>query len=109
MTFAALLINTCTVERATNSGDTNFGNPTKAWTNHLADQACRLSGQTGREAQNSTEVTQVDEVLFMQDVDVTEGDRVTVDSVLYEIVHVTTKQDSAGDHHKELDLVRVKA
>ena len=109
MTFTTLLINTCTVERFTNSGDTNFGNPTKVWADHLTAQACRLSDASGRESQGSTESTQVDEVLFMQDVDVTEADRVTVDSVLYEIVFVTDKQDSDNNHHKELGLVRVKA
>ena len=108
MTFTTLLINTCTVERFTSSGETNFGNPTKVWADHLTAQACRLSSAKGREAQGSTESTQVDEVLFMQDVDVTEGDRVVVDSVLYEIVFVTDKQNGTADHHKELGLVRVK-
>ena len=108
MSFTTLLINTCTVERFTSAADSAFGNEVKNWANHLTDQACRLSSAKGREVQNGTEVTQVDEVLFMQDVDVTEADRVTVDGVLYEIVHVTDKQDGTTEHHKELDLVRVK-
>ena len=109
MSFAALLINSGQIERYTNSGDDDWGNATEVWANHLAVQPCRLSSASGREVQSGTEITQVDEVLFMNDVDVTEGDRITVDSVLYEIVMVATKQNGASDHHKELSLVRVKA
>ena len=108
MTFATLLINSGQIERSTSSGDTSFGNPTKVWANHLSAQDCRLSSASGREVQSGTEVTQVDELLFMNDVDVVEGDRITVDSVAYEIVMVAVKQNGTGDHHKELGLVRVK-
>ena len=109
MSYAALLINSCQFERSTDSGASGFGNPTDVWADHLAVQDCRLSSARGRERQSGTEVVQVDEVLFTDDIEVTEHDRVTVDSVLYEIVFVTDKQDSSGNHHKELDLVRVKA
>ena len=108
MTFATLLINSGQIERSTSSGDTSFGNPTKVWTNHLSAQDCRLSSASGREVQNGTEVTQVDELLFMNDVDVTEADRITVDTVLYEIVFVADRQNGTGDHHKELGLVRTE-
>ncbi len=114
MTFASLLINTGQFERWTDGGPSEFGNPTRVYANHLVAQPCRLSlgGQkaaaSGRERQNATEVTQVDAVLFCNDIDVTEHDRVTVDSALYEIVLVADRQNGTGDHHKELSLVRVK-
>ena len=107
MSFPALLINICVIERWVDLGPTVFGNPTKDWGPHLTVDG-RLSSAKGRERQNGTEVVQVDEVLFLEDVDVTEADRVTVDGVLYEIVFVTDKQDGTGNHHKELELVRVK-
>ncbi len=109
MSFATLLINSCQFERWSDLDDSAFGNPTKEWSDQLAVQPCRLSSASGRQRQNDTEVVQVDEVLFVNDIDVTEYDRVTVDGVLYEILFVTDKQDGSGDHHKELDLVRVKA
>ncbi len=109
MTFATLLINSCQFERWTDSGASAFGNVTEVWADHLAVQSCRLSSANGRQRQNATEVVQVDEVLFTNDIEVTEHDRVTVGGVLYGILFVTDKQDGAGDHHKELDLVRVKA
>ena len=114
MSYATLLINSCQFERWTGSGASGFGNPTEVYSDHLAVQPCRLSKSGGsassgnRERQSATEVTQTDRVLFCNDIDVTEHDRVTVDSVLYEIVFVTDKQDGSGNHHKELDLVRVK-
>ena len=108
MTFATLLINSAQIERSPSSGATTFGNPTKVWANHLSAQDCRLSSPSGREVQNGTEVIQVDEQLFMNDVDVVEGDRITVDTVLYEIVFVAVRQNGTADHHKELGLVRVK-
>ncbi len=107
MSYVTLLINTAVIERYVAGAADAYGNPTKAWGAHLTVDG-RLSSANGRQRQNATEVVQVDEVLFLEDVDVTEADRVTVDGVLYEIVFVTDKQDSAGDHHKELDLVRVK-
>ncbi len=117
MTFATLLINSCQFERFTDSGASAFGNATEVWADHLAVQPCRLSKGGGggsassgnRQRQGATEVTQTDRVLFCNDIDVTEHDRVTVDGVLYEILFVTDKQDGSGDHHKEIDLVRVKA
>ena len=116
MTFATLLINSCQFERWTDSGASGFGNQTKVYANHLAVQPCRLSkgggggsaGSGNRERQDATEVTQTDRVLFCNDIDVTEHDRVTVDGVVFEIVYVETKQGGVADHHKELDLVRVK-
>jgi len=108
MSYASLLINVCVIERFAAGVADAFGNPAKNWAAHLTVDG-RLSSATGRERQDATEVTQVDEMLFLEDVDVTEHDRVTVDGVTFNIVFVTDKQNGTGDHHKELGLVRVKA
>ena len=107
MSYASLLINNCVIERWVTLGPSAFGNPTKDWGPHLTVDG-RLSSANGRERQDATEVVQVDEVLFLENVDITEHDRVTVDGVLYEIVFVTDKQNGTANHHKELGLVRVK-
>ncbi len=109
MTFATLLTSLCTIERWTAGGSTAFGNPVKVWANHLVDEPCRLSDAKGRQRQDGTEVVQSDQILFIGAVDVTENDRVTVDGILYDIVFVDELEDSTVEHHKELDLVRVKA
>ena len=109
MSYSTLLINECLVERWTDGGTDAYGNPTKTWADHLVDESCRLSYPKGRQLQTLTEVVPITEMLFMGDVDVTEHDRVTVDSTLYDILHVAHRQDGIDSHHLELDLQRVIA
>ena len=109
MSFADLLINTCTVERYPLGVFDALGNPTKAWADHLVDKPCRLSHSIGREIQRESEVVVVDEVLFINDMDILERDRIIVDGVTYHILFVAAIQDSVGVHHLEIDLERVKA
>ena len=56
MSYATLLINSCQFERWEDLEDSDFGNPTKEWTDHLAAQSCRLSSARGRQRQFGTEV-----------------------------------------------------
>jgi hypothetical protein len=109
MAFTSLLINTCTIKRWTDGGTDDYGNPVKTWADHLVDQACRISYPKGRQVQRGTEVVPVEAMLFLEDVDVTEHDKVIVDGTEYEILFVATLQDDSGDHHKELLLKRVIA
>jgi len=108
MSYASLLINLATVERYVAGAADAYGNPAEAWANHLVDEPCRLSDAKGRQRMDGTEVVQVDELLFMNDVDVIEHDRVTVDGTLYEILFVDELEDSTVGHHLELDLVLVR-
>lgn len=100
MAFADLLINTCTVRRYTDIGTDDYGNPIKDWTDHLPNQACRLMAGAGREVTVGAEVVIADYKLFIQDVAITEQDRVIVDDVTYEVVLVAPRQDDTGNHHK---------
>ena len=108
MSYATLLINAIVVRRYTDGGTDAYGNPTKVWADHLSIDG-RISYPKGRQVQRGTEVVPVDAVLFLEEVDVTEDDRAVVDGTTYEIVFVATLQDSAGSHHMELSLVRVKS
>jgi len=107
MSFSTLLISTCTIKRYTSASQDSYGQPVKTWADHLVNQKCRLSYPKGRQVQRNTEVIPVEAVLFMEDVDVTEHDKVVVDGTEYEILFVATLQDGSGDHHKELSLRRV--
>jgi len=109
MTYSDLLISTCTVTRYAPGAIDAYGNPTKAWANHLVGQKCRISYPKGKQIQRGTEVVSVDAMLFMENVDVTVHDRVIVDTITYEILFVADPQDAVGNHHKELSLVRVIA
>lgn len=106
MTYSSLLINSFITQRYVAGAQDAYGNPAKAWANYLTGD-CRISYPKGRQVQRGTEVVPVDAVLFMQDIDVTEHDRVVVDGITFEILFVATLQDSTGEHHMELDLKRV--
>lgn len=107
MTYSSLLVNTCTTERYTSVNNDAYGQPIKLWVDYLIDEPCRISYPRGRQIQRETEIVPVEAVLFMDDVDVTEHDRVTVDTILYEILFVARLQDGTDNHHKELSLKRV--
>lgn len=109
MAFSDLLISTCTVKRYTSASQDSYGQPVKTWSDHMVDQKCRLSYPKGRQVQRDTEVIPVEAVLFLEDVDVTEYDKVMVDGTEYEILFVARLQDGSGNHHKELSLRRVIA
>lgn len=104
MSFDDLLINTCTVRRYTEGAAGDYGTPAKTWTDHLTDQACRLMATNGRETKVGAEVVIADYKLFIADVDITEQDRVVIDSTTYEVLLVADRQDSDDVHHKECYL-----
>ena len=106
MTFEALLINSAIVERYTSITKDDYGNPVKVWANHLTLWG-RISYPKGRQLQTETEIIPVEAVLFIENEEVTEYDRVTVDGTLYEILFVADSQDVIGNHHKELSLKRI--
>ena len=108
MSYTSLLISTCTVERYTAGAADAYGAPVRTWADHLTDQACRLSVPTtrdqSREVVVGAEVVLADYKLFMQDVDVTEQDRILLAAITYEILLVQRRSDGAVGHHKELFL-----
>lgn len=101
MSFTNLLINTCTVRRNTPGAQDNYGNPAESWGDYLSDQACRLMAGSGREVKVGAEVVIAEYKLFIADVDITEQDRVVIDSITYEVLLVADKQNGTSNHHKE--------
>ena len=106
MSYLELLINTCTIRRWADSGTDAYGNPTKVWADYLT-KPCRLVAGSGREVKVGAEVVVSNFRLFLEDVDVTERDRVAAGGDIYEVVLVSDRQDGSGVHHKECDLVVV--
>lgn len=103
MSFESLLINTCTIRRNTPGIADDYGQPTASWGDHLTGQACRLEASPalgGREIKVGAEVVIADYRLFIGDVDITERDRVIIDSITYEILLVEVYSDSVNAHHK---------
>ena len=110
MSYLSLLINTCTVQRYAEGVADDYGTPTLTWADHLTDIACRLSSGSaktqGREIKVGAELVIADHTIFLGDVDVTEQDRIVIDSDTYEVLMVVDRKDGATSHHKEC-FVRV--
>ena len=112
MSYTSLLINACTVQRFTAGAPDDYGTPTLTWADHLTDIACRLSSgstsTTGREIKVGAEIVIADHTIFLGDVDVTEQDRIVIDSDTYEVLMVVDRKDGATSHHKECYLRTVR-
>lgn len=108
MSFTDLLISTCTIRRFAEGALDDYGAPAQTWSDYLVNQACRLSSGSGREVMIGAEVVVADYKLFLGDVDVTEQDRVIMDTVTYEVLLVINRQNGLIDHHKECLLRTVR-
>lgn len=108
MAYADLLINTATIQRHTVTGTDEYGQPVYNWANHLPDEPCRLMDAGGREIKVGAEVVIADYKLFLRDVDITEQDRVVIDTITYEVLLVELRQNGVGGHHKECYLKVVR-
>ena len=102
MSFASLLINTCTTQRFIPGAIDDYGNPSKNWVDFYINEPCRLDTAGGREVQVGAEVVIADALLFIGGtVDITEQDKVVMGTVTYEILLAELVQDGVGSHHKE--------
>ena len=110
MSFDSLLVNTCTIKKLSQAPLTPdlYGNPAVSWTDVLGEP-CRWSTPANREVKIGAEVVIADLQLFLSDdADVTEQDRIELDTVTFEILSVSPRQDGFGGHHKELMIRTVK-
>jgi len=109
MSYLALLINTCTTRRFPAGGAVDtYGIPAKVWVNCLTNIACRWSTPSNREVKVGAEVVLADLQLFLGDVDITEQDRVVLDTKTYEVLSASRRQDGVGSHHMECLLRAVR-
>ena len=102
MSYTSLLIDTCTTQRFTEGAVDAYGNPALTWADYLTDEACRLVASSGREIKVGAEIVVADYKLFLGDVDITEQDRVVIDSLTYEILLVQDYADHTASHHKQV-------
>ena len=110
MSFTSLLVNTCTVRRFVAGAQDSYGNPAKAWADHLVDEPCRWSTPSNREVKIGAEVVIADLQLFLEaDTDITEQDRVVLDSgATYEVLSAADRQNGTSNHHVECLLRTVR-
>ena len=102
MSFANLLIHTCTVQRYTEGAQDDYGNPILTWDlTYIEDEPCRLTASSGKEIKVGAEIVIADYKLFLDTVDITEQDRVVISGDTYEILSVQDYADSSASHHKQ--------
>ena len=108
MSFASLLIHTCTVKKFGSVSDDDYGNPIKVWVDDATDD-CRLTASPGREIKVGAEVVVADYKLFVKGtLDITEQDRVVISGVTYEVLLVQGYSDGTILHHKQCWLRTVR-
>jgi len=110
MSYTSLLINSTTILEDTGAAPDTYGNTIPDWTPvaGLVDIDCRLTATSGREILVGAEVVVADYKLFLEDIIITEQNRVRMGAVDYEILLVTDRQDGISSHHKELFLRTVR-
>ena len=120
MSYSSLLINWCAVLEDTGATTDGSGHTIPDWTAVAGyeDIACRLMTTTGQEVIVGAEVVIAYYKLFLEDITITEQNRVGVwvynsvtlawDYVIYEIILVNLKQDGSVGHHKECYLKVVR-
>ncbi|MCJ7829315.1 MAG: hypothetical protein MUP81_06215 [Dehalococcoidia bacterium] len=109
MSYTDLLINTCKTQRRHPGAIDDYGNPAPGWADELPNTTiCRWSTPSNREIKVGAEVVIADLQLFLEDVDITEQDRVVLDSKTYEVLSAARRQNGAGDHHMEALLRTVR-
>lgn len=101
MSYKSLLINLCKIEYFTEGLPDPYGHPDLTWHTRYDDKECRLVASTGTELKVGAEIVVADYKLFLEDVTITEQDRVTIDSKVYEILLVQDYADSLASHHKQ--------
>ena len=106
MSYTSLLVETCTVRRFTEGSAGNYGNKALTWADHLTDEPCRLVASSGKEIKVGAEIVVADYELFLGNVDITERDKVIVNSITYEVLLVSNYVDGTAAHHTQC-LLRI--
>jgi hypothetical protein len=108
MSYDSLLIHTCDIEHFAEGAIDDYGIPAKIWTATYEDEPCRHVSGNPREIRIGQEVVIVSDQLFVGDIDITEQDRVIIDTITYQVLSVIFREDSLGAHHKECFIEVVK-
>ncbi|MBA7641807.1 hypothetical protein ES703_49492 [subsurface metagenome] len=101
MSYTSLLIHKCLIEYFTEALPDPYGVPVKTWHTRYDDKECRLVASTGTELKVGAEIVVADYKLFLEDITITEQDKVTIDSKVYEILLVQDYADGLANHHKQ--------
>jgi len=106
MSILSLLTQTATIKRGTDTATKEYGLPVKTWATS-STVACLLDESGGKEFIWKTRSVRSDATLYLPyGTDITEQDRVVVDSINYEVGPIV---DPANQHsHLEAQIWAVK-
>lgn len=109
MTFSSLLISTATVTRLNEDGYDDYGNIVQDWVVEHDDVPCRVDYRGGNENIEDRNTVTLTAIIFIgADVTVLHLDRITVDSVVWEVSDAPTlRQNGTGPHHYEVPVEKV--
>jgi len=94
MSYSSLLIHACDIKRFTEGIPPDaYGNPVLTWATLATDTPCRLTTSSGRELKVGAELVIADYKLFLENVDITEQDVVSIDSKDYEVLLIENYAD----------------
>jgi len=102
MSFSSLLIHSALIERVS-AGAKDSGNlDTETWATLASLVPCRVDSDGGKEVYREAQLVLSTHRIFMADRDVTEKDRITVNSQVFDVLVKESKLGAAGVHHLEL-------
>jgi len=109
MSFATLLSNTCTIRRKSLGAADAHGHAVETWADSTTGVPCRLVTTGGNEKQANELIVIADYKLICgSSVDVTERDRIEIDSVEYDILLVSSIYGASSVHHQELKIRMIR-
>jgi hypothetical protein len=103
VSFRSLLISSALIERETEDGFDDYGNPVVVWDEVTDDVPCRLVETGGEELDDDrTSVTRTGTLFVQAGTDLSVLDRVTVNGATWEVFGPPiSPQNSVGVHHIE--------
>ena|ERR1035437_8998213 len=106
MSFIDLLIHVCIIQRPTPGTVDAYGVPAKSWNaTYLTNVPCRFAQQTGKQFWNGVQLEVIDFKVFLEDIDVTEQDRIVWEGNYYKVLQVDQIGDATvNHHHRELQV-----
>ena len=107
MSYTGLLNDTCDIEDFTSVADAH-NQPTKTWATKHGATPCRMTSTKGDEIHIRLQVMVSYWKLFIENIAVTEQDRVLFGGDYYNILLVQPCIGYAATHHMELNLEKVE-
>lgn len=107
-----LLFQRCTIQRFPDDGaQDSHGKPAQVWADIATNVACRRRVAGGAEtfADEDKTATAAREIIYLnRGQDITEKDRIVLESVTYDVLRVNRISAGRREHHRRVECVAVR-